>query len=117
MFITGRLCSCAPHLGLPEQLLQLLLRQQAVVLDKSGHFGRTLRLEVYGPVDLHVAMQSGQEGFLSLFGERERVVRELFSLKLLPGQRQKMMPFLAGTITEVVMIQKLGTSSEDFTQL
>lgn len=65
----------ASHLGPPQQLLQLLLRQQAVVLDKSGHFGRTLRLEVHGPVDLHVAMQSGQEGCLPLFSERGRVVR------------------------------------------
>lgn len=76
MFITGllKVVLVCPHLGLPEQLLQLLLCQQAMVLDKSGHLGRALRLKVYGPMDLHVAMQSGQERFLSLFGERGRVV-------------------------------------------
>lgn len=41
-----------------------------MVLDKSGHFGRTLRLEVHRPVDVHVAVQSGQELLLSLSSRR-----------------------------------------------
>lgn len=54
------------HFGLPEELLQLVLRQQTVVLDEGGHFWGTLRLIVHRPVDLHVTMENGQEFFLSL---------------------------------------------------
>lgn len=58
--------SGSSHLCLPEQLLQFLLGEQTVVLDKGGHFWRTLRLIVHCPVDLHVAMQSGQDLFCFL---------------------------------------------------
>lgn len=54
------------HLGLPEELLQLRLRQQAVVLDEGGDLRGALRLVVDRPVDLHVAVESGQEFLLSL---------------------------------------------------
>lgn len=54
------------YLGLSEELLQLLLRQQTVVLDEGRHLRWTLRLVVHRPVDVHVAMQNGQELFLSL---------------------------------------------------
>lgn len=61
-----------PHLGLSEQLLQLLLRQQAVVLYKGGHLWRTLRLVVDRAVDLHVAMQNGQELFFPLCNKQKK---------------------------------------------
>lgn len=59
------------HLGLPEELLQLGLRQQAVVLDKGGNLRGALRLVVDRPVDLHVTVESGQEFLLSLWQWRE----------------------------------------------
>lgn len=58
--------NASSHLGLPEELLQLLLWEQTVVLDKGRHFWRTLRLVVHRAVDLHVAMESGQELFCFL---------------------------------------------------
>lgn len=54
------------HLSFSEELLQLLLRQQAVILDEGGHLWGTLHLVVHRPVDLHVAMQNCQEFFLTL---------------------------------------------------
>lgn len=59
------------HLGLPEELLQLGLRQQAVVLDEGGNLRGALCLVVDRPVDLHVTVESGQEFLLSLWQRRE----------------------------------------------
>lgn len=59
------------HLGLSEELLQFLLRQQAVILDKGGHLWGTLRLIVHRPVDLHVPVQDCQKFFLTLEHKQE----------------------------------------------
>lgn len=59
------------HLGLSEELLKFLLRQQAVILDEGGHLWGTLRLVVHRPVDLHVAVQDCQKFFLTLEHEQE----------------------------------------------
>lgn len=54
------------HLGPSEELLQLRLRQQAVVFDKGGDLRGALRLVVDCPVDLHVTVECGQEFLLPL---------------------------------------------------
>lgn len=59
------------HLGLSEELLKFLLRQQAVILDEGGHLWGTLRLVVHSPVDLHVAVQDCQKFFLTLEHKQE----------------------------------------------
>ena len=56
----------ASHLGPPQQQLQLLLGQQAVVLHEGGHFRGALHLEVHRPVNLHVAVEHAQEALLAL---------------------------------------------------
>lgn len=55
------------HLGLPKELLQLGLRQEAVVFDEGGNLRRALRLKVDRPVDLHVTVESGQEFLFTLW--------------------------------------------------
>lgn len=82
------------HLGLSEQLLQLLLRQQTVVLDKGGHLWGALRLIVNGPMDLHVAMQNCQKLFLSLLRHNEVRQNELSTSNLsLQAQLQREVVF------------------------
>lgn len=55
-------------LSLAQKLLELVLGQQAMVLDKGRHLWRTLRLIVDGAVNLHVAVKDGQEVLLALPG-------------------------------------------------
>lgn len=59
-----------PHFGLAQQLLELGLRQEAVVLHEGWDLGRPLALVVHGAVDLHVLAQDAQELLLPL-QERE----------------------------------------------
>lgn len=54
------------HLRLPQQLLELVLRQQPVVLHEGRHLRRPLRLVVHRAVDLHVLVEDGQEPLLAL---------------------------------------------------
>lgn len=59
------------HFGLAQQLLELRLRQEAVVLHKGRDFGGPLALVVHGAVDLHVLVQNAQELLLPLEEEEE----------------------------------------------
>lgn len=59
------------HLGLSEELLKFLLRQQAVILDEGGHLWGTLRLVVHRSVDLHVVVQDCKKFFLTLEHKQE----------------------------------------------
>lgn len=54
------------HLGLPQQLLELVLGQQPVVLDERRHLGWPLRLVINCAMDLHVLVEDGQELLLAL---------------------------------------------------
>ena len=56
-------------LGLAQQLLQLMLGQQAVVLHKGRDLRRSLGLVIHCAVDLHVPVENLQETFLTLLGE------------------------------------------------
>lgn len=56
----------ASHLRLPQQLLELVLWQQPVVLDKGWHLWWPLRLVVHSAMDLHVLVEDGQEFLLAL---------------------------------------------------
>lgn len=54
------------HLRFSEELLELLLRQQPVVLHKCWHLWGALCLIVNCPVNLHVAIQNGKKLFFIL---------------------------------------------------
>lgn len=58
------------YLSLAQELLELVLGQQAVVLHEGRHLWGTLGLIVDGAVDLHVAVQNSQEVLLALSGRR-----------------------------------------------
>lgn len=58
-----RSCSC---LGLSEELLQLVLWQQAVVLHVGRDLRRSLGLIVHRAVDLHVPVEDLQEALFAL---------------------------------------------------
>ena len=65
------------YLGLAEQRLQLVLGQQAVVLDVGRHLGGALGLVVHRPVDLHVPVEDLEETLLTLLiGKEEGRERE-----------------------------------------
>lgn len=59
------------HFGLAQQLLELRLRQEAMVLHEGRDFGGPLALVVHGAVDLHVLVQDTQELLLPLEEEME----------------------------------------------
>ena len=61
------------HFGLAQQLLELRLRQEAMVLHTGRYFGGPLALVVHGAVDLHVLVQNAQELFLPLEEEEEEM--------------------------------------------
>ena len=63
------LFSSVPCLGLAQQLLQLVLGQQAVVLHKGRDLRRSLGLIVHCAVDLHVIVENLQETIFTLLGE------------------------------------------------
>lgn len=54
------------HLGLPQQLLELMLWQQPMVLHKCRDLGRPLCLVINRAMDLHVLVEDGQELLLAL---------------------------------------------------
>lgn len=54
------------YLGSAQEGLELVLRQQAVVLDERRHLRGPLRLIVHRAVHLHVAVQDLQEPLLPL---------------------------------------------------
>ncbi len=56
-------------LGLAQQLLQLMLGQQAMVLHKGWDLWRSLGLIIHCAMDLHVPVENLQETFLTLLGE------------------------------------------------
>lgn len=56
-------------LGLAQQLLQLMLGQEAVVLHEGWDLWWSLGLIVHCAVDLHVPVENLQETFLALLGE------------------------------------------------
>lgn len=65
---------CFSCLGLAQQLLQLMLGQQAVVLHEGRDLRRPLGLIVHRAVDLHVPVENLQETFLTLLEEEgERI--------------------------------------------
>lgn len=61
-------------LGLAQQLLQLILRQQTVVLHKGRDLRRSLGLVINCAMDLHVPVQNLQETFLTLLGEERKTI-------------------------------------------
>lgn len=70
---SGRFSSHS-YLGLPQQLLQLVLGQQTVVLHKSRDLGRSLGLIIHCAVNLHVPVQNLQEILLALLGGEKRQI-------------------------------------------
>lgn len=56
-------------LGLSQQLLQLMLGQQAVVLHEGWDLRGPLGLIIHCAVDLHIPVENLQEPFLTLLGE------------------------------------------------
>lgn len=60
------------HLGLAQQLLELGLRQEAVVLHEGRDLGGPLALVVHSAMDLHVLVQDAQELLLPLKEEEEK---------------------------------------------
>lgn len=69
-----RSSSGVAHLRLPEELLELLLRQQPVVLHECRNLRWALRLIVNRPVNFHVAIQNGEELFFVLWHIRENKI-------------------------------------------
>lgn len=59
-------------LGLAQQLLQLILGQQTVVLNKGRDLWRSLGLIIHCAMNLHVPVQNLQEALLTLLGGEKK---------------------------------------------
>lgn len=64
------------YLGFAEQLLQLMLGQQAVVLHKGRDLWGSLGLVVHCSVDLHVSVEDLQETVFPLLEEEQKQENE-----------------------------------------
>lgn len=70
-------CSVS-YLGLAEELLQLVLRQQTVVLHISWDFRRSLGFIVDCTMNLHVSVEDFQETLLALLEDQsQRLIKDV----------------------------------------